>query len=282
MYIRGELGQTESSPPLVIPAGAARRMAKLQRSTIEYILQHLNTVGQPSIDGIYASTALGCLEDTEKFLEEITGPSTSLRSPLPFMRSTHNTIAGQLALLLKVHGPNITYSQEVFGFHTALLNAMLQCEEEAKSTLLVFAADEETALSTRIVNALQTEEKVDLGAGYKCFVVGQGPMPNDRARITLIEQGAASDTERWEAIISASKAEHIYWSAYPASAVLPSFPSKAKIQRYDLETGHHGAQTAQALAMICTLLLNKKIEGPCLIIDRFGDTIAVIGIEPCN
>ncbi|MBP6312968.1 MAG: beta-ketoacyl synthase chain length factor [Flavobacteriales bacterium] len=281
MYIRGVHDHTVTLPPLVIPASAARRMAKLQRGSIEYILQHLNSIGQPTIDGIYASTALGCLEDTEKFLEETTGPSTSLRSPLPFMRSTHNTIAGQLALLLKIHGPNITHSQELFGFHSALLNALLQCEEEPKSTLLVFAADEETALSRDLLNALQQHETLKLGEGYACFVVGLEPKPTDKAKITLIEQGAVSDTDHWNSIITASKAEHIFWSAYPGDAELPVFPANAKAERYDLETGHHGAQTAQALAMVCDRLQSEEFDGPCLIIDRFGDTIAIIGVEGC-
>ncbi|HQV52133.1 MAG: beta-ketoacyl synthase chain length factor [Flavobacteriales bacterium] len=281
MYIRGHHTNTEPVPPLVIPAGAARRMAKLQRGSIEYILQHLNSIGQPTIDGIYASTALGCLEDTEKFLEEITGPSTSLRSPLPFMRSTHNTIAGQLALLLKIHGPNITHSQELFGFHSALLNALLHCEEEPKSTLLVFATDEETELSASLLNALHPADNLKLGAGYACFVVGIEPKANDRAKITLNEQGAVSDTEHWNNIITASKAEHIYWSAYPANAELPAFPANAKAERYDLETGHHGAQTAQALALSIENIATKKITGPCMILDIFDDRIGALVVEPC-
>lgn len=51
------------------------------------------------------------LENSEKFLLQMCKEGEHGLSPTLFMQSTHNTIAGALAVRLHCHGYNITYTQ---------------------------------------------------------------------------------------------------------------------------------------------------------------------------
>ena len=51
------------------------------------------------------------LENSEKFLLELCREGEHGLSPTLFMQSTHNTIAGTLAIRTHCHGYNITYTQ---------------------------------------------------------------------------------------------------------------------------------------------------------------------------
>lgn len=253
-------------------------MAKIQRATCQSMYAALNKTGAKTVDAIYSATALGCLEDTERFLDEITGPSTSLRSPLPFMRSTHNTMAGQLALLLKVHGPNITYSQSLFGFHSALLNALLHLEEEPGHTVAAFAADERTELSTALVNA--NAPGTVLGEGVASFILGGNAKAGDVAKITRIEQRRVTDSEL-ENMLREQKISLVLYSTWPQNAVEPRIPNGIATEPYEAATGKHGAQTALALGIVLDRITSHAITGPCMILDQVGDRSGIIVVAPC-
>ena len=70
-------------------------------------------------------TGLGCLEDTEKFLSSIYTNEEKLLNPTPFIQSTHNTVAGAIALAIKCHGYNATYTHRGFSFESALEDALI-------------------------------------------------------------------------------------------------------------------------------------------------------------
>jgi 3-oxoacyl-[acyl-carrier-protein] synthase II len=109
--------------------GAARRMPAQMRKAVSTALQALADASCTKPDGIYLGTGLGQVEDTIGFLNEIEANAGGILSPTGFMRSTHNTVGGTIALLLTADGPNITYSHGMASFHWALLNATLQAEE---------------------------------------------------------------------------------------------------------------------------------------------------------
>jgi 3-oxoacyl-(acyl-carrier-protein) synthase len=65
-----------------------------------------------------------------------------LLSPATFIQSTHNTVAAQIALLLKCNEYNFTYVHRGFSFETALQDAVLQIEENKNNNILVGGIDE--------------------------------------------------------------------------------------------------------------------------------------------
>ncbi|MEZ4916968.1 MAG: hypothetical protein R2836_08290 [Chitinophagales bacterium] len=108
-----------------------------------------------NIDGIMVGTGIGCITDSEKFLISLVEFNESTLSPTPFIQSTHNTIAGNIALKLKIHQYNFTYSERIFSFEWTLLDAILQCHEnDGNKRFLVGSADELNEKTFEIAKAL--------------------------------------------------------------------------------------------------------------------------------
>jgi len=93
------------------------------------------------IDSIIVGTGLGCLTDTGKFLQNIKNQTGDLLSPTAFIQSTHNTISGQISILLNNKGYNNTHSQNSLSFEMSLIDAMSEFSE-GKEAVLVGGIDE--------------------------------------------------------------------------------------------------------------------------------------------
>lgn len=93
-------------------------------------------------DAILVGTGQGCMQDTEKFMINMLDSEEGLLSPTSFIQSTHNTVGGQIALDLKCKGHNMTFTQNSVSFESALLDAMLQMEDENIRNILIGGVDE--------------------------------------------------------------------------------------------------------------------------------------------
>ena len=89
----------------------SRRLCKLLKSALMTSLTALRQAGVETPDAIIVGTSYGMLENSEKFLLELCREGEHGLSPTLFMQSTHNTIAGTLAIRTHCHGYNITYTQ---------------------------------------------------------------------------------------------------------------------------------------------------------------------------
>jgi 3-oxoacyl-[acyl-carrier-protein] synthase II len=130
-------------------------------------------------DGIITATGLGCLEDTEKFLNALYASQEHLLNPTPFIQSTHNTVAGAIAMAVKCHGYNATYTQRGFSIESALLDAMMMISENHSSTILTGSFDELTNSSyliTRRLNLWRDEPIDSLALLQK---TGKGSLPGE-------------------------------------------------------------------------------------------------------
>ncbi|HEX2394669.1 MAG TPA: beta-ketoacyl synthase chain length factor [Bacteroidales bacterium] len=132
----------------------ARRMSRIVKMGVYCARKCMNDTGINMPDGIIAGTALGCLEDTEKFLSSIYTSEEKLLNPTPFIQSTHNTVAGAIALAVKCHGYNATYTQRGFSFENALQDALMQLHEDPSKNILVGGFDEVTDTSLAITSRL--------------------------------------------------------------------------------------------------------------------------------
>jgi 3-oxoacyl-(acyl-carrier-protein) synthase len=102
----------------------------------------INRAGGVSPDAIIVGTGLGCLDNLEKFLLEVLHHNEHVTSVLPFINSTHNAVAAQVAMLLKNHNYNITYCHRNFSFESALQDALMHFEENKAKNILVGGIDE--------------------------------------------------------------------------------------------------------------------------------------------
>jgi 3-oxoacyl-(acyl-carrier-protein) synthase len=95
-------------------------------------------------DAIITATGLGCVENTEIFLDALVREGETLLKPTCFMQSTHNTISSLIAIDIHCHGYNTTYAHKGISFECALSDAFLQLKNEQIETVLVGAHDEMT------------------------------------------------------------------------------------------------------------------------------------------
>ncbi|WP_417887461.1 beta-ketoacyl synthase chain length factor [Zunongwangia sp.] len=126
-----------------------RRMSKAIKMGLVTAKNALMEAGVRVPDAIIVGTGEGCKQDTEKFLENILDGQESFLTPTAFIQSTHNTVGGQIALDLKCTGYNMTYTQNSASFESALLDAILQFNEDRTiRSVLVGGVDELAKTST--------------------------------------------------------------------------------------------------------------------------------------
>lgn len=125
---------------LYITPTSLRRFSPILRFSYAAAMTIVESAEQP-FDAIIVGTGLGCLKDTEKFLQAVINSKGESLSPTAFIQSTHNTIGGAISMGLKNHAYNMTHTQEYFSFEWALLDGMMKIKEGNQNVLLG-AADE--------------------------------------------------------------------------------------------------------------------------------------------
>ncbi|WP_425235531.1 beta-ketoacyl synthase N-terminal-like domain-containing protein [Ulvibacterium sp.] len=125
-----------------IPPAAARRMAKGIKMGVAASKIALQEAGLENVDAIITGTGLGCIADSEKFVSKIIDDNEEYLTPTSFIQSTHNTVAGQIALGMGCKGYNFTYVHSSISFESALLDAKLQLEYDEAQNILVGGVDE--------------------------------------------------------------------------------------------------------------------------------------------
>ncbi|MDD4848638.1 MAG: beta-ketoacyl synthase chain length factor [Bacteroidales bacterium] len=129
---------------MYIPPMVARRMGKLLKRALVTSSNVVENSATQKIDAIITGSGLGCIENTEKFLQAMVQEGEDFLQPTFFMQSTHNTISSQIALHLKCHGYNSTYSHRGTSFESGLLDAFQQISLQRIDNALVGGHDEMT------------------------------------------------------------------------------------------------------------------------------------------
>ena len=131
-----------------IPRGVLRRMGKAVRMSVGLALPLLKNGPVP--DGIIIGTANGGIEDCIKFLNQIIEYNEGLLTPGNFVQSTSNAPAAQIALITKNRKYNCTHTHRGLAFENALLDAIMQLEENEENSYLVGSVDEISAYNFNI------------------------------------------------------------------------------------------------------------------------------------
>jgi 3-oxoacyl-[acyl-carrier-protein] synthase II len=123
---------------------ASRRMSKIIKRAIVTAKNAVAEAGIEKPDAIITGTGLGCVEDTEKFLDAMIRNEEKFLQPAFFIQSTHNTISSQIAINLHCNGYNNTYIHRGVSFENALMDASLLFNEGQIKTAMVTGNDELT------------------------------------------------------------------------------------------------------------------------------------------
>jgi 3-oxoacyl-(acyl-carrier-protein) synthase len=164
----------------IISPAAGRRMAKGVKMGMFTALKSLEEAGVENPDSIIVGTGLGCMEDSEKFLNAILDNNEQFLTPTSFIQSTHNTVGGQIALALQCKGPNFTYVNGGVSFESGLIDGKMQIDLEESNAVLVGCVDEiakRTSYLYQLADLVKMEEEqpIDiLNTNTKGIIYGEG------------------------------------------------------------------------------------------------------------
>lgn len=162
-----------------------RRMSRVVKMGLTASTMALNEAQNPSVDAIITGTAWGCVEDTEKFLETIIENNEEFLTPTAFVQSTHNTVAGQIALIDNNHCYNMTYVQGSASFESALIDALLHFYDNKAQHILVGGIDEQTDKLKLLLERLNcaVPNKHIMGEGASFFVLSDKKTETSYAKL---------------------------------------------------------------------------------------------------
>lgn len=189
-----------------------RRMSRFVKMGVATGLEALKNYNE-SVDAIITATSLGCITDSEKFLETLISREEQTLNPTPFIQSTFNTIGAQIALLSGNKSYNMTYSHRQNSFESAVLDAVLQLDLGLADSVLLGFIDEVTPTQTQIFESLNidnTDFEVSL-----FFVLSKEKNPTSIATLDLVSVELEED----------AKAADNTKLAYNANSLLNTFAS---------------------------------------------------------
>ncbi|SDB60976.1 Beta-ketoacyl synthase, N-terminal domain [Flavobacteriaceae bacterium MAR_2010_188] len=138
---------------------ASRRMATGVKMGFAAAKKTLTEADIENPDAILVGTGIGCIEDTEKFLNNILANDEEYLTPTSFIQSTHNTVGAQIALSLNCKGYNNTYVQASNSLESALLDAQMLLSENEAQNVLVGGVDE---LGAEFIDSVIMMEKKEI------------------------------------------------------------------------------------------------------------------------
>lgn len=173
-YARAQEPDTRN---LIIPS-EARRMSKILKRTVSTAITALNESGIQHPDAIITGTGMGCMENSEKFLIDLSRFGESCLKPTLFMQSTHNTISSIIAIILKCHGYNNTYSHKGLSFESALYDAWLRIKEGTIRNALIGGHDEVTPFTSMVMERTHPEFSFISETSVSAIVSSNGNLSN--------------------------------------------------------------------------------------------------------
>ena len=168
----------------------ARRMSRIIKRAVVSSAQAIEESGIAMPDAIISGTGLGCVEDTEKFLDGMVRNGEQCLQPTFFIQSTHNTISSQIAIRLRCHGYNNTHVHRGISFESALQESQLLFKNGRIHSALVGGYDELTPAYFRLLGRLgywrkEVSDSLDVvwnpdkgsfaGEGSVCFMLSDQP-----------------------------------------------------------------------------------------------------------
>lgn len=181
-----------------IPPMQLRRMGKAVRIGLTAAKICLKQSGVEKPDAISVGSAMGCLEDTDNFLQKMVAQDEQMLTPTSFIQSTHNTVAGSIALFTGCNGHNLTYVQRGHSFEHALINAQLYLEDYPGEKIMVGGIDELTDTSHAVLQSAKiyspnavvpahivngTTQGSFAGEGAAFFMASDSPLPGANLHI---------------------------------------------------------------------------------------------------
>lgn len=244
-YIATALHSADADYKAYIPVMQLRRMSKAVRMGVVASKVALQQAGIDKPNAITVGTAYGCLQDTERFLDKLVDQDEQMLTPTAFIQSTHNTVSGQIALLAKCNGHNLTYVHKGHSFEHALIDAQLYLGNNPDANVLVGGIDEltENSIKALQLSGLATQQNLTntdiLNGGNEGTVIGEGaaffsvtkhPLTNKYIKVKALnifkESNEDAALNKIETFVSAAKRPDLVLLGNNGNKTSSSFYSK--------------------------------------------------------
>jgi hypothetical protein len=169
----------------------ARRLGKILKRALLVSREAMKVSDVTHPDAIITGTGLGCIENTEIFLDKLVREGEELLNPTHFMQSTHNTISSLVAIDAKCHGYNSTYAHKGMSFECALQDAFIQIKNNKIRSVLVGAHDEMTPAYFSLLKKagyLGNENQVFAGETAVAMMLGTEKVEDAICKIETVEK----------------------------------------------------------------------------------------------
>jgi len=212
---------------------ASRRMGRLLKYGTTAGLQALRDASIASPDAISTGTGFGLLDDSGKFLKNVTEADEGVVSPTAFIQSTHNTVSSNIALIVGCKGHNNTFVHKGFSFESALLDAQMLVAEDADIRhVLAGAYDETTDYSYTIMQRLKLIRDGAVSNLNLLSAPGTGTIAGEGAAFFLL---STDQTDHTYATLRGSDILYKPQSANKVKSKLGSFLAKNDLALSDID-----------------------------------------------
>ncbi len=140
-----------------LPVRKIRRLKRFSRIALALAAAAKEDSGlEQAPDSVFLGSAWGALSETYNFLDKLQSSKEKFPSPIDFVGSVHNSAAGQIAIMYRATGANVTSSGGNYSFEQALLAAD-SFLDDTSSSAFVLAADEAHEQFSRLFDPSLTE-----------------------------------------------------------------------------------------------------------------------------
>lgn len=170
-----------------------RRMSHVIKMGVAAAKDCLNQANTQMPGAIITGTAFGCMEDTITFMARIVEQNEELLPPTAFIQSTHNTVAAQIALMLKCHGYNNTFVHKGISFESALFDGIMLLREQEADNILVGGTEEMVDTSFKVLTRLGLYKRWPISNLELIAAESKGTMGGEGAVFFLLTDKASND-----------------------------------------------------------------------------------------
>ncbi|MEG1553487.1 MAG: beta-ketoacyl synthase chain length factor [Rikenellaceae bacterium] len=158
------------------------RVVKMSVSTAIDSLLDFEPYG--NVDAIITATGLGCITNSEKFLDNIISAQEYMVNPTPFIQSTFNTVGAQIALIRSLYCYNNTFTNRYTSFESALIDAIIHLDSGKFKAVLVGVFDESTPTLETIMHRMRLlKNSKTVGDGSIFFILTKEQLSSSVAEI---------------------------------------------------------------------------------------------------
>jgi len=259
------------------PTREVRRLKRLPRLALALAMEAFESSRlSQTPSSIFFGTSWGPLSETYNFLTKLYESNEQFTSPAEFVGSVHNAPAGQVAMMLKATGANITTTGGDYSFEQALLAASLIVRDSDDIVLVMGADEHHPVLSPLFDKSVQISSNPSDGGGALvmrktgkrsglriALSFFENSQNNPSVVQSLVNHLGESDEIRskYGAVFAGMPAEGRANCEKQVSELISAADFNCPVIDFRRFTGEFGSATAAAAALAVRLVQDGKIPG---------------------